>query len=627
MDSNRWKLVSLWVAQTARVTADNALRFFVCWEYAYSAGDSDAHKNTAYYLVNAIFTIPAVFFAPFNGAICNALPKSRVLRWSAFYAFLVMAAFAFLQQHWITCWALISIGSAIYGPTRYAMLPAAAVDTRWTLPRINAFIEMGTFAAILLGLILIVGTDLRTTILFEHYNAVTLLVFALTGIAWLASLPVAFPSDLQREEPPLQAVRGFFTDLRVIWNTKEARTCLIGLSGKRGLIIGMSGAMLAMLFHNRIDLMEVARITCWVAAGVIAGSLFVSLQKHPRRVLGMVPLGATGLTIGLAYVAGGDRPDEWLCALVGMAAGLINVPLAATYQADVPDDARGNAMAVRNLTDYLCATVAAIGLALLGHYANFDPPRQIALLAAIAGLATLAAWWIFRREFLEQILEIAFQVLYRIRAAGPGLDRIPLKGPVLVVVNHSGYPDPMWLAKVLPRAITPMMTSFFYDHWLVRWVLQTFTDVIRVEASGFRREVPEIQAAIDALDAGKCVLIFPEGRLRRTQEQPLRMFGQGVWHILRERPNTPVVVCWLEGGWGSYFSYWNGPPTVNKKIDIRRPIDIAVGEPQVLNAEVLADHRTTRRYLMEQCGQMRKWLGLEAIEVGSASQGEEEVVA
>src|SRR5215216_3675709 len=117
MSSARWKLVSLWFSQVARVTADNALRFFVCLEYA---SQSVEHKNSAWYLVNAIFTIPAVFFAPLNGAICNSLPKSRVLRWSAFYGALVMAVFALWQEHWITCWALISIGSAIYGPTRYA---------------------------------------------------------------------------------------------------------------------------------------------------------------------------------------------------------------------------------------------------------------------------------------------------------------------------------------------------------------------------------------------------------------------------------------------------------------------------------------------------------------------------
>jgi hypothetical protein len=82
MASARWKLVSLWLSQTARVTADNALRFFVCLEYA---NQGVSQRNSAWYLVNAIFTMPAVFLAPFNGAICNTLPKHSVLRWSALF--------------------------------------------------------------------------------------------------------------------------------------------------------------------------------------------------------------------------------------------------------------------------------------------------------------------------------------------------------------------------------------------------------------------------------------------------------------------------------------------------------------------------------------------------------------
>ena len=263
--------------------------------------------------------MPAVFLAPFNGAICNSLPKSRVLTWTAFYGFAVMAVFALLSESWITCWALISIGSAIYGPTRYAMLPAAAADTHWSLPRINGFIEMGTFSAILGGMILILGAGLHDYSVFDHWNAAIVLVLVLNGVAWLTALPVQFPSDVRRDEPPWEAVPRFFSDFRAIWNVREARNCLIGLSGKRGLVIGMSGAMLAIMFDGKgYSLKDIGIITCWVMAGVAVGSLLAGMQKHPRRVLGLVPLGAVGFTVGMGYAAMGDRPDEWFCALVGV---------------------------------------------------------------------------------------------------------------------------------------------------------------------------------------------------------------------------------------------------------------------------------------------------------------------
>jgi hypothetical protein len=83
-----------------------------------------------------------------------------------------------------------------------------------------------------------------------------------------------------------------------------------------------------------------------------------------------------------------------------------------------------------------------------------------------------------------------------------------------------------------------------------------------------------------------------------------------VWRILTARPDTPVVACWVEGGWGSKFSYKGGPPTKNKPMDFRRPIDVAVSVAERLPAEVLADQMATRIHLMNRVAGMRAELGL-----------------
>jgi 1-acyl-sn-glycerol-3-phosphate acyltransferase len=157
-----------------------------------------------------------------------------------------------------------------------------------------------------------------------------------------------------------------------------------------------------------------------------------------------------------------------------------------------------------------------------------------------------------------------------------------------------------------------MMTSIFYDKPILRWLMVRVVHAIRVEASEFRREAPELQEAISALDRGECVVVFPEGRMRRRDNQLLHRFGQGIWHILRERPTTPVIPCWIEGGWGSYFSYCNGPPTTNKRFDLWRRIDVAISQPEIIQAAVLADHLATRLHLMQACLESRRHLGLES---------------
>jgi 1-acyl-sn-glycerol-3-phosphate acyltransferase len=134
---------------------------------------------------------------------------------------------------------------------------------------------------------------------------------------------------------------------------------------------------------------------------------------------------------------------------------------------------------------------------------------------------------------------------------------------------------------------------------------------IRVPEATFRREAPELHVAADVLRRGGCLLIFPEGGLRRREDQLARPFGQGVWHILRELPQTPVVVCWIEGGWGSFMSYRSGLPMTNKPMDWWRAIRVGVAEPRVIDPAVLADQRATRAYLQRACLECRRYLGLD----------------
>src|SRR5262249_26298623 len=139
---------------------------------------------------------------------------------------------------------------------------------------------------------------------------------------------------------------------------------------------------------------------------------------------------------------------------------------------------------------------------------------QLWLIAVLAALATAVSWRTLYRENIELLFEILLWPFYRIHGHGPGLEHFPRRGPVLVVANHSARFDPVWQAKVLPRRLIPLLTSHFYDLPLLRWVMKHVAHAIRVQASTYRREAPEIQEVVATLNRGEAVVIFPEGALR-----------------------------------------------------------------------------------------------------------------
>jgi 1-acyl-sn-glycerol-3-phosphate acyltransferase len=168
------------------------------------------------------------------------------------------------------------------------------------------------------------------------------------------------------------------------------------------------------------------------------------------------------------------------------------------------------------------------------------------------------------------------------------------------------------------------MSAGFLDKPFLKWLCGSVYRAIRVPDEGFRRAAPEIDEAVAALKLGWAVMIFPEGWLRRREEQHLRRFANGVHRILSQCPNTPVVACWIEDGWGSCWSHKNGPPGKNKPIDILKRIRIGVSAPEVLSAELLADDNATRQYLMQAVLNARTHLGLPALPMPGAGVEEKD---
>jgi 1-acyl-sn-glycerol-3-phosphate acyltransferase len=221
------------------------------------------------------------------------------------------------------------------------------------------------------------------------------------------------------------------------------------------------------------------------------------------------------------------------------------------------------------------------------------------ILAAICVVQFLIAGWLYRRPIGETLGEWPLRVMYRMRVVGPGVANLPRSGPVLVIANHTAFLDPCWVMIPLPRDLTPIMYGEYFKKFGLHFYMKHCINGIPSGVGMVRREAPELDEAVRRLDRGEGILIFPEGWVRRKEDEPIRRFAQGAWRILRDRPNTPVVACWIEGGWGSWSSFCQGPPFHDKRIDFRRPINVGVSAPVVLDAETVADQHRTRELLKE----------------------------
>lgn len=598
-----WRGLAFWISHVAGMLADLMLALFLL-ETVFLRGD-DPYRREGVGLL-ALAVVPFLVLAPFAGRLLSVLPafllQCLVCSWSILAFWYLSTSSAGLV------WWMLLIGTSqvLMAWARLAWAPHWAGARKGYPHRTLGFLALGTGLALLGALSF---TDYAPRLFTDPIQPLHI-ILTLKPLAFLGAFLARLPGDRIAAGEDAPAAWPTLPVLGFLLGDDRSRRCLL-----TGAIVSFlaAGSLLAWNVYPlpEPDWTRILDLLFHGALGYALGAAFTLLQGHPRRIVGYVPYGAVGLAIVLALMALHGGPCSTTLILAGFFLAMLVVPAAGGFLWAVPEGAQPAAAGWK-----FAANALGIGLAGLAFFPLGSGTPTLNLdgaLWVLAGgglLLAILSWCWFLRDGVEQLMEVVLWPMYRIRGHGPGLPHIPALGPVLVVANHSCYLDPLLIAKVVPRKLVPMMTSVFYDLPSIRWAMEHLAEAIRVEASAYRRDVPEIGQAIAALDRGECVVIFPEGLLRRKPDRWLKQFGQGVWHILKDRPQTPVVVCWIEGGYGSFFSYFNGPPARNKKIDRFHPIDVAVSEPQVLPPELLADLRATRTYLMDACLQARGLLGL-----------------
>lgn len=170
-------------------------------------------------------------------------------------------------------------------------------------------------------------------------------------------------------------------------------------------------------------------------------------------------------------------------------------------------------------------------------------------------------WWYGFCQFLSIVF---FVVLFRYRVFGR--DRVPAEGGVLVVSNHQSFFDPVLVGLGLGRQIHIMAREGLFR-------VPGFSTLIRslnafpVKRGAFDREA--IRRALDVLERGDLLLVFPEGT--RTRDGSLLVPKPGIG-LLARRAGVKVVPAVIRGA----FEAW---PSHRLLFRAFVPLAVAFGEP------------------------------------------------
>lgn len=607
----------------------SALLMLVGFYAATVLGENPAiGKDQVTTLSVVLFMLPYFFFSAIAGQLADKFDKTFLVRCTKLFELFVMccAALAFYSLNiYLLLFLLFLMGtqSAFFSPMKYAILPQHLRPKE--LVGGNGMLELGTFLAILFGLMLggelmkggislgpdsctpaaswQVGLYCATGISGPLLVAIAGVALALAGLLSSLRMPAA-PSSTPNLTIDFNVPRNTWRHFKLAYADKHIWRCMLGVS----FFWSIGGIYLAQMSNYAVGNLAggtshyILLLACF-ASGIGLGSAWCEILTKRYLAIAWAWPGALGVAVFglLLYFVSpetavdaqsieadqrstipllwADVVEHWpvLLALVGLgvSGGLFSVPLTAEIQRCAKPDQRAQVIAANNIIN-AAAMIVSGGLVMLLSVLGADIPL-IFLFVGLVSLAVLFGmfWW-DQRYFITGLVYLITRLCYRVEIIGS--DNIPRYEPVLLTSNHVAWMDWFVIGAMLPLPPHFIMNHEFYKIPVVRHILRS-ARVVPIAPEFQRPDILEraLNTCIDYLKAGDSVYVFPEGKVSRDGE--LLEFRTGIDRIHAGCP-VPVVPMAIRGMWGSWFSFsggrcMSGPP----KRWGRSRIEIVVGEP------------------------------------------------
>jgi acyl-[acyl-carrier-protein]-phospholipid O-acyltransferase/long-chain-fatty-acid--[acyl-carrier-protein] ligase len=570
-----WALI---VTQFQGAFSDNALKWLTTYMIMQLAIPSDK-RDQLITLVAILFTVPFILFSMTGGFLADRFSKRRVVLGVKAFEILVMslAWFSLASRHLdltIFCVFLMAVHSAIFGPSKYGLLPELLPEKKLSWG--NGILEFGTFIAIIGGTVA-GGAMCKTFAATPAMSGVILIVLAVVGLTTglaITKVPAAAPGKPYR----INFVGDLWTQVKLMHRDRPLWLALIGNTYFFG--IGMLIQLLIVVYaSDAMGIKDPAMASILQAAtaiGIGLGCFLAGYLSAGKIETGLIPLGAMGLTICAALMG---RPASSLggaavnLALLGFFGGFYIVPISATLQHRPAPDQKGGVLAAANLISFIGIAAGAALYWVLSSALKLSPPEIFLVVAGLTLAAAVYLLTLLPEALLRFVLWCLTNTIYRIRIVGR--DNIPAKGGALFVANHLSFADALLLSAATDRPIRFLMFKNIYE----KRGIKPFAKILRaipVSSDQRPRElIHALQTASDAIRAGEVVCIFAEGQITRIGQ--LLPFRRGLERIMKG-VDAPIIPVALDGVLGSPTSFDRGH--MRRLPDhIPHPVTVSFGAP------------------------------------------------
>ncbi|MDF1879468.1 MFS transporter [Sulfurimonas sp. SAG-AH-194-C20] len=537
-------------------------------------------------VINALILLPFILIFSPSGFLADRFPKNKIMEYSSVFAIVITLAITYSYYNGLFVVAFImtfmlALQSAIYGPAKYGYIKELVGEKY--ISSGNAAIQATTTVAILGGIIFY-------TVLFEGRYNDTLenegqILKAIAPIGWLlvassiiewfyaSKLPNKMKEASTRTFKLKRYLSGAYLkkNMKMITRKREIFDAIIALS----LFWSISQVVLAIFGEYAksnlgvTNTIYVQGVMALAGIGIVVGSVLASKYSKYYINLGLVGLGASGLTVVVFLVPFVDSMVVLapLFMLFGVFSGFLMVPLNARIQLLSPRVHLGIILAGNNFIQNIFM-FTFLALTTVFAYNGMDTEILFYLMGMVGlYLSFMTLKHYFVETFWAKMLIISS---LRHKYVYHGLQNVPTDSGALLLCNHVSWLD--WIILQLPfkRHLNYMMEKDIYN-WPFFHTFFKKGEAIPISSRASKDAFKEAHKRL--LDE-KLVAIFPEGQI--STDGKLTKFRRG-YELIPSDYDGSIIPVFIDGVFGSLFSRYK--KSSKKYFWKRRVIHVYYGTP------------------------------------------------
>jgi|GEM_PF-49628 len=553
------------------------------------------------------FMLPSFFLSPVAGIISDRFSRKSVMLVSLLYrtvlVFLIPCLIfknSLISDHNMavilvyTFSFLLGTGSAFFYPAKQSAIPNLVKSEN--LQFANALNAGTATIAILLGAV-ITGMYINkiglANSLFINGFIYILSVLFIACINWGKKAYSVYAPNCD--------YKAVSTDLKFTLSyLKQHRKTL------RIILLSVVLALITASFFNslnalatdyfKIGISGISRLKAMLGVGMIAGTLItLYLSKYLRLpYLLACSFIAVFLTTGTAQIVKTyDMAWCWL-VVIGIANSIIVITLDTILQKVTPDRLRGKIFGFRSTvtTGMFLLTTWSVSEILM-----ITSPITVFKMTAASSFTVALLILLFDKEFcyflIRHTVGNIVRALFFIHIEGR--EYIQTSDKMILAGNHTGWLDTLILQVACKRPIWFVTGPFAFNIPVIRHLLRFF-NIIPLQ---YGKGIEAVQNAVNILNKGEVVCIFPEGKL--TTDGNLNKFNKGVAYM-HKGSKAPIVPFVIHGG----FEAWK----YNKKLPTFRKVVIQFGQPvynfEAENKDIVDDLKKRVQFIKDSLDRREK---------------------